>query len=61
MEQFLSYFIYDLEYLLRMLIAALCGGIECRLYGRRIVGDTVADRAECGDIKDIGHDKSSLR
>ncbi|MDO4532031.1 MAG: MgtC/SapB family protein, partial [Bacillota bacterium] len=27
MEQLLSYFIYDLEYLLRMVIAALCGGI----------------------------------
>ena len=27
MEQILSYFIYDLEYLLRMIIAAICGGI----------------------------------
>ena len=27
MEQILSYFLYDLEYLLRMVIAALCGGI----------------------------------
>ena len=27
MEQILAYLVYDFEYLLRMVIAALCGGI----------------------------------